>query len=487
MEGFFQNKRAVIIGGIILGALIVFFGIAGYFLTQKRAEEPGVLTTGITGKLDVNGEVPSGSTITLMQKETQGNDTFEPFAENVSPTDLNSWQFADAKTGKSYEIQGSLIQNGQVIYLSSPIFVSAPAIDQSISFNIAAANPTGPANATISGSVGIDGYIPPGATLTLQGKKLGTAKFNVVTKGIAAKDEQFISYTTAVAGQTYEVQALLFDANGSLVGQSPVKQITAPASNEELAVNSIAKPLVTAAPSSTPTPTPTNIVTQVTSILTSTPTMTPTPVPPPAIMSGSIQFNGQAPGNSRIVVFQRPSGTQNFQVAVDNIAPANGSTWQWTGGQSGKMYDMIAILKQRQSNGTDQDISDSNVITLAAPASNEVFTINSGYTLSAPTGGITVNCATYNSGSNNWTVNVSFGSMSTAQSYWYEIGLTNGGVELANFTQNATSNGNQSFQQTFQNNTTYYARYAYSNIANLNAGSSQFSPFTATTQLQCNH
>lgn len=494
MGGFFQNKKAVIIGGVILGSLIIIFGAAGFFLTQEKADQSaGVLAKGVSGIINVNGIIPPGSTITLLQRETQSKQDFVPFAENISPTDLNYWTFRTGQTGKSYEIQGSILQNGKVIYLSDPIFATAPAINQLITFDVAVPNPTGPANSIISGSVGINGYIPTGATITLQGRKIGAQKFTVVSQGVQAKDEQFISYTTAIAGQTYEVQALLFDTNGQLIGESALLEVTAPAANEKLSVNSLATPPATSTPIPSPTlaftPTPTFIVTQVTPLpsatATPTPTPSPTPVPPPVALSGVIQFNGQAPSNSRIVIFQRPTGTQNYQVAVDNLAPENGVTWQWNGAQSGQMYDTIAILKQRQSNGSDTDIADSNVNTLAAPASNEVFTINSGYTLSAPTGGISVNCNNYNSSNQTWNVTVSFGNMTNAQSYWYQIGITNGGVELTNFTQNATQNNNQSFNQVFNNNVTYYARYAYANVPNLSAGNSQFSPFNSTTQLRC--
>lgn len=496
MVNFFQNKRIVIIGGVLLGILILIFGIAGFFLTEKRAEESeGVLTKGISGIVNVNGVIPPGSTITLLQRETQSNGAFVPFAENIMPTDLNVWNFRNGKVGKSYEIQGSVVQNGQVIYLSDPIFVTAPAINQVVTFDVAVPNPnpTGPANAVVSGSVGINGYIPSGSTITLQARKLGDEKYNIVSQNLPAKDGQSISYTTAIAGQTYQMQAQLYDPTGVLIGESSVLEVTAPAANESLSINSIASPPVTPTPTTaapTLTPTPTYIVTNVTSIPTNTPvppTVAPTPVPPPSNISGSIQFNGQASGNSRITIFQRITGTSNFQLAVDNITPENNVTWQWNGAVTGQTYDLIAILKQRQSNGTDQDIANSNIITVAAPASLEVFTINSGYALSAPNGPITSNCTNYNSSNQTWNVTVSFGNMPTAQEYWIQIGTSNGGNQLTNSTPNATQNPMQSYNYTVQNGTTYYARYAYANVPNLMANDPQWSPFTATTQFTCSN
>jgi len=505
MGGLFQSKKAAIIGGIVLIVLIVAFGVGGLYFAKKDQQSSVPPAKGITGVLNVNGVIPQGSTITLLQRETQGTAPFVPFEQNITPTDLNTWQFINGKPGKSYEIQASIVQNGKVVYLSDPIFVTAPAINQPIALDVSVPNPTGPANATISGSVGIDGYIPPGATLTLQGRKVGTQKFTDVTKGIAAKDEQFLSYTTAIAGQEYEVKALLFDASGNLIGESAMLTLVAPAANEELNVNSVAQPpvtptaipTITPTPSPTLTPTPTFIVTQVTSILTATPTSTPTPTntpgptntpaptPVPPSISGTIQFNGQAPSNTRIVIFQRVSGSQNYQVAVDNITPQNGTNWQWTGAQAGQLYQMVAILKQRQSNGTDIDMADSPTLSIAAPAANEVFTINSGYSLSAPTGAISWSCGNYNSSSQTWTPILAFGNMQNAQTYWFQIGITNGGAELTNLAQNATQNPTQSFTQQFQNGVTYYARYAYSTVSNVTLNDPSFSPFSATTQVHC--
>ncbi|HZE87463.1 MAG TPA: hypothetical protein VE090_04635 [Methylomirabilota bacterium] len=470
MFGIFRNK------GVLLGCLfllIVFFGIGAYFVANPSGK---TAVKGIYGIFDINGVIPSGSTITIMQRDARGTSSFVPFAANIIPQDGGFWHFSGAITNKSYEIQGAVVQNGKVIYLTSPIFATAPAINQVLIFDVPSAQPAG--NATISGSVGIDGYIPSGATLSLEGRKVGAQKFTIVTKNIPAKDQQFISYTTALAGQGYEVKGLLFDASGQPIGESAILTVVAPAYNENLNINSTAIPPVTA------TPTPTLTTTQPTQA--SAPTTPPTPTPLPAsTISGIIRFDGQTPPNSRVVIFQRTSGTTNFQAAVNNVTAEDGTTWQWNGGTTAHMYDMIAILKQKQSDGTDKDISNSNILSLTAPAANETFTINSGFLLPAPGGGISVACDNYDGGSQTWNVGLSFGTVQGAQSYWFQIGTTNGGIELTNFTQNSTNNTNQSFTQQFKNGTTYYARYAYANVSNLQANSGQFSAFSGTTQLRC--
>jgi hypothetical protein len=57
-----------------------------------------------------------------------------------------------------------------------------------------------------------------------------------------------------------------------------------------------------------------------------------------------------------------------------------------------------------------------------------------------------------------------------------------------NSTFNVTNNNtaNQTIGATLTSGTTYYVRYAYADVTNASAGSSQFSPFTGTTQANCN-
>jgi len=493
MPALFRNKLFLL---VLLFLLAIGFGVSAYFI-GKSSNPQSVVGKGISGSFNLNGVIPAGSTVTLVQREALTSDPLIPFATGINPSDDGVWGFAQSVAGKSYEIQGLLVQNGKVIYRTSPIFVSAPAINQSLTFNVpstqaAVAQQVG--NATISGRVGIDGYIPPGATLTLQGRKLGDDQFTNITTNIPAQDNQVITYATAIPGQTYEVRALLYDVTNAVLGTSTVLLVVAPAYNEELNVNSLAVPPATPTPTNTPVPTatptqvaqptPTQSGPTATPTPTNTPTPTPTPTQPPSI-SGVIQFNGQAQTNTRIVIFERVTGTSNYQLAIDNIPPVNGTTWQWTGAQSGTMYDMIAILKQKQSNGTDIDMADSTPFTVAAPAANEVFTINSGFYLPQPSSSITVNCTNYNSNNQVWTAVVSYPNMNNALSYWFQIGITNGGSELLNTAMNASSNSPQTVTVLFTNNATYYARYAYGMTYGMSTGNSQYSPFSSTVPLIC--
>lgn len=456
--------------------LVLFLGVGMYFY-QHYQPKTSTSAKGIYGSFKVNGVIPEGSTITLFARE-MGTTSFVPFSVGVTPQDSAIWAFLQGAPGKSYEIQAGLVEQGNIIYRSSSIYVTYPASNQVLTFDVASPNPSG--QAELSAIVTIDGYIPPGASITLEGRKLGENIYQVFSQGIAQSGEE-LSYNKATKGETYQLVASLYTSTHVLIGQSQTISAVAPALHEQIILNSTVKPSPTPTLFPTQKPQPTSGQ----PILSKAVTPTITPTPTSAVMSGIIRFNGQAPANSRIVIFERVTQTTNYQVAQDNLSPSDATTWSWNGAQTGTIYDLLAVLKQKQSNGTDTDISNSNVLTIAAPASSGTLTINSGFLLSAPGANISVSCGNYTVSTQTWGAGVSFQTVTSAQSYWYEIGTSNGGTELTNFTLNATNNANQSFTEPFKNGITYYARYAYANVPNLLASDPQFSPLSSTVPLRC--
>lgn len=451
-------NRTVLLFVVI--TVLIGAGIGYLMFSRENANPQAQQTSGISGTISVNGVVPQGATLTLLQKNANGDGSLTPFSEGIAVSDQMEWRFANAQQGTTYEIQAVVMQNGTELSHSAPIYVTAPAENELLSLNVT--SDTATENATIAGVVGINGYLPTGATITIQERLHDAADFENVLEGLAAKDGQAFAYTTAASGKMYDFRAVLYDANGNEIGRSSVVDITAPAKNEELHINSTAKPPVVQ--------------------------QAATPTPAKSSVSGTINFNGSALPNSRIVILQRLSNTNNnFQVAIDNITPVNGTSWQWTGANVSTWYDMVAVLKQRQSDGTDKDINTSSTITVAAPASGESFTLNSGYSLSAPTGSITVTCGSKNTSNNTWPATIFFQQVPNAQSYWFQIGTSNGGSEFLNTAQNAQNNSNatQSVSANLSDGVAYYARYAYSLVSGMNVGSPQFSAFSGTTQVRC--
>lgn len=339
--------------------------------------------------------------------------------------------------------------------------------------------PNGTTPATILGSISVSTTFPAGSTINVDARPAGSLQFSTVLQNLPAATNQTFSYTKATSGASYDMQVTLLDPTGKVIGTSEVVSVTAPTLNARFTVN----PLPSPTPTLTPTPTPAGgKVTPTPAALSGTPTPTPTPASASASLSGDISFHGEAPVNSRVVVLEKLGNASTYQVAVDNLTPVDGTLWQWNGPVGGDSYSVIAVLKQKQSDGSDTDIASSAPVTITAPAGFIVLTVNSAYTLLKPTGTPSVNCQTYNGGPNQnyWTVTVGFPSVTGAQSYWLEVGSTSGANDIVNASGNSLS-----AQTIFDNNTTYYARFAYAAVARVDTASGQFSVFSDATKLTC--
>lgn len=199
-------------------------------------------------------------------------------------------------------------------------------------------------------------------------------------------------------------------------------------------------------------------------------------------ISGTISFSGTAPTGTSIVIVARPNGTTDaYKTVVSGIAASNNSTWSWTLAQTGKAYDMIAILKG-SSGGVDTDYAASQTYVVTAPALNQIFSVNAAAAPSAPTGTITTTCYSHNS-NNTWYAYVNFPTVSLAQAYKLQVGTTSGGSDLANTSQNAQSGTNQTISVTINDSISYYAKYAYASVPN--PVSVQYSAFSTPMAIRC--
>ena len=97
----------------------------------------------------------------------------------------------------------------------------------------------------------------------------------------------------------------------------------------------------------------------------------------PAIISGVINFNGYAPEGASIILSQRSSTGHDVFAPFATIPATNNSSWKWDGAFSGMSYEIQASLL---INGKTQDVS--NILTVAAPAVNQVVQVQS--TVTAP-------------------------------------------------------------------------------------------------------
>jgi hypothetical protein len=349
---------------------------------------------------------------------------------------------------------------------------------------------TSPKTNAINGVFSVQGSIPPGSTITLLAREIGNStSFSTIQTSIPATDLSSWQLPNAKKGQAYEIKAQIQTGGKTIDSNSII--VTAPTFNQVLTFQITATtptliPNITL--TSTPTPTP------ISKTITPTPTIPLVPTPPitPAAsssayasISGTLTFTGQPPLSSRIVILQRNTGTTDYQVAVDNVIPYATGTWTWSQANKNISYDLLAVLKQKQTNGTDTDLATSNGLTVTAPSTTGALTLSYAPTLSAPNPNIWVSCGTFNGNTQNWDAAINFQTITGAASYWVQIGTTDGGTDITNSTINAQSGNSQVISQALKNGTTYYAKYAYAGIPNILGGATQLSPLSSTAQLKC--
>ncbi|MBI2029876.1 hypothetical protein HYT02_05655 [Candidatus Gottesmanbacteria bacterium] len=89
-------------------------------------------------------------------------------------------------------------------------------------------------------------------------------------------------------------------------------------------------------------------------------------------ISGTVNINGYVPSGASITIASREHGTTNFANVVTGISSTDGVAYSWNEAEGGKMYDIQASLVVN-----NQNISQSDIYTISAPASGEILTINS--------------------------------------------------------------------------------------------------------------
>lgn len=463
--------KIALIGIPVLIVLLLIFDVG--FITSRfikplftgQTQSQSSKAATVSGTIQVNGQIPQGSSISVGVRPYGTTSDFAIFVSGLPAADDTPWQYTQAKEGQSYEFQAYLDLNGSRAAVSSPWDVSAPATDEVLTLNIESQSTT---PASISGNVFINGYIPPGSTFNIVGRKYGTgAAFTVVVQNLPATVKRTMTYANAITGQKYEIKGQLFDAGGNPIGTSDPLMIAAPSDNAQLTINSTATPPQGAV----------TVIQNNTAQGSTSPSTTGA-----STISGTINFNGSAPSGTSIVILAQPAGAQNqYQVVVNGIQPVNGAVWSWSGAIAGASYNMVAVLKGNSS-GQNTDYADSQTYTVAAPASNQLFTLNTGIPMGAPTGSVYTTCNTHNP-NNTWAATVNFTSVSGAQSYILQVGSTSGGSDIVNTSVQAQNAGVQTVNATLTDSVIYYAQYAVSSVSNPTPA--QYSPFSGAYTIKC--
>lgn len=468
------GKKRILIIAVIIASILMVSLVFFIVRSAKRA-------TSISGIIDLNGHILPESTIALAERKI-GESQYNIVVEGIKSTDQIPWEWKNAQKGSLYEIKAYLRIKGNIVAESESKLLPAPAVNEVLTIN-SKNTPDTPNTVTISGKLDLNGSIPAGSTISIAQRISGNAQFYTVVNNIPPVDGGSWSWNDAIAGKSYDIEALLKQGD-TIIAESAIKTVTAPAANEVLRINA-----VTIIPSASPTPvTSENLNISPTPYPSYTPYPTnypsPSPTPSSVTISGSIDLNGVVPNDAIIAIYERRVGTPQFNTVIDGISAQDRAIWNWNDAQPGIAYELKAGLK---ANGNIINESASKII--AAPAANEILTINVGTNLSQPPTSPGVQCNQSNS-NNNWSVNISYHSVNGSQQYWTKVGDIN---QDNRFIDTRIPPNNQSLPTTYNFNTdyffsqgvTYFVKYAYSSCSNC-TDIFYFSPFSASTQFSCN-
>jgi len=426
--------------GVILGILVLVL-----LLKDKipfGQDKKGIQAkAAISGTIGLNGVAGTGMTMAVGERE-EGQTEFIIVVSGIEPEDGTGWKWSDAKANSNYDLQAYLQKDGENVASSEILRVTAPAENEELHLNVQSPTPV-KETATISGSLDINGYIPPQSEVVVEERGEGGGSEKVITSGIKPVDGASWRWASAQQGKTYKVQAYL-KKGAKIIGRSREITITAPASGEVLRINSQEKP-----------------------------------APEKSGISGTINLNGSVPDHAKLVVFQRKVGESQFAVAVNEVNLTDGAKWDWQGAEKGVTYDIQAVLKIKEGDGSEKDIAHSNYLKAAAPAKDEVLTINTNVSIPQPPSP-EVRCQS-KSGGNQWNVLVVFNPVDDAGQYWVEIGTQAGRNDVLDEKMDQASS--PQIAATINDNTFYYARYAYAYCHS--CAERNFSAFSGTTAFSC--
>jgi hypothetical protein len=452
-----EKKKSPLLRYLLIGAIVIL-GIGAVFFFFSKNQSSAEPST-ISGQIDYNGLKPTGKEDTslvkvkLMARPYGQGGEYETLNVDVPLEDNANWEWTQAEVGKTYEIISEITYKDISVKKSTTAVATAPAEGIVLVFNITkedieAVKDQGASSetntndpATVSGAIAINGFIPSGSVVNIYGRKAGTKdEFKEALSDLPAKPTMTFAYKNAVAGETYEYQAELYNSSGTFIGQSNYITVTAPANNELVTINSTAQ-----APSQK------------------------------ATITGNIKLNGNLQQGSTVLLLQRKSGQTDYQV-IDRY-PANKSIdYTWNGATAGVVYDITAALQVNE-----QNTATGNVVTVTAPATGVNLTIDTNFNLQPPTSTPQVSCGGADQ-TNHFNATISVPQIENAKKYQLEVGTSAG----ANNTLNQTLQPGQTANIYIPAESPYFTRYAYTACTDCEINnSSNWSGWSPTLGFKC--
>ncbi len=190
-------------------------------------------TVTISGTLNLNGYVPSGSFVNILSREGSSGD-FQTLSQGIPAVDGRKLTWSTAKAGVYYTFRGQLFDvNGNPIGTSEDVSIVGPASSQILTIDSIAQAPA--EKTSITGQVILNGPTQPNSTILLLQRKPGDKNYTAFDR-IAANSGAQWSFDDAVSGQAYEISASL-QVNEQDTSVGNVLRVTAPAENETITIN----------------------------------------------------------------------------------------------------------------------------------------------------------------------------------------------------------------------------------------------------------
>lgn len=434
------QQKVIKINPWLISTIVLFFlclSIFFYFHQKEKQNSSqfqptlGSTKATLTGKITWSGLKPKPGDqgkISLMIRPAGSSESFRDAGIPISLLDTN-WTYQQATQGENYEVYAALIYNGVVISQSAIETVSAPALniptDFKVSWEDLGLDPGSLSEElkTINGRYIINGYLPTGSHLFIE-QTVANKTSRIATLALSQSSDSF-SLMNLDPRTNYIFQAVLADKNNQVIGRSEAI-ISGQLNNQQisLVVNSTATP-PTPLPKVTVTPVPTP---------TPTPKPSPTPntggaviLPPeyshqqptvPTNVSGWITINGPLDRDSRVLIMgKRPEDNEYRPWVTVNNPKNDGQFWSYPHAQTGQWYVIKATLQVRE-----QDVNSSSQTTIAAPAGNINFTLNTNFSLQAPAEDKVVGVEPCQRQGDRWFTYLTIPKIDNAGQYWIKVG-----------------------------------------------------------------
>ncbi len=420
----------------------------------------------------------------ILYRSPHQKNTWEKKAQSVDLAQDAAWTWNDALPGVVYDLQASLVIDGEEIVRSEIVTTTAPSYTTQIPIRVTWKDlPQDVVAATehtkIGGKVQINGNFSSNTVLEVYAlnPKHYSSELHDVSAGTLV-DAQLLSrlpvttdevawvWEKAVPLENYIVVAVLKD-RGNIVGVS----------DEFLAVEAGEQKLEMIINSQLQMPAGTSLK-PLSSFLASTAGAARS-----QSLSGRVFLEGPKEKNTSLLMLWRNAGDEDYQVIDRYHDPSHrGTDWQWAGAQAGHRYEVMAAL-QVDGNNTS---TAPNPVSVMAPARNINFKLNTYYVM-PHTDGKLVHEVCVDKDAEHSTAILVVPPMTDATQYWLQVGEkpTQAGIYNKKFPSLGANGENMKVRVRVENGKENFMRYSYATCANC-LNSNNFAPFSDTVSFTCN-